>query len=250
MSNSEAIQELDYLLHRVPLLQAFSSSTAEELATRISERKAPAGTMIFEEGATGSELYIVRRGRVKIFVSAGAQRDEAVLAVLGEGEFFGELSLLDGSPRSASAVAIDDTILLCLHHDDFYAALQKDFHAARHVITVLCRRLRDTDVRLASAAVRDVRERLADCLWNLALHSSQPTKEGLLLNGEISDGELARQVGATTGRIQMELSRLTRDFVIKRVGAELTVLKPNDLRDMARSASSVAAITVPEWLLG
>lgn len=250
MSKDEAQAELDYLLYRIPLFAAFSKDVAWELAGRVTERKVNAGELIFSEGEVGKELLIVRRGGVKIFLAGSGDREEAVLALLGDGEFFGELSLLDGETRSASAVATVETILLCVQHEAFYTALQSDFQAVRHVIAVLCHRLRDTDVRLAASAFRDVRERLAHRLWQMAERESQQTDEGLRLTIPISDADLAKQIGATTGRIQSELTRLQRDLVIKRYGTELTILKPHDLRDMAIGASSVAAITVPEWLLG
>jgi CRP/FNR family transcriptional regulator, cyclic AMP receptor protein len=250
MSNNEAQAELDYLLYRIPLFTAFSKAVASELASRITERKVEAGESIFREGDVGKELLIVRRGVVRIFLPGGDGRDEAVLALLHDGEFFGELSLLDGETRSASAVAVVETILLCLQHDDFYTALQSDCAAVKHVIAVLCHRLRATDVRLACAAFRDVRERLAHRLWQMAERESCRTEDGLRLTAPVSDADLAQQVGATTSRVQAELIRLQRDLVIRRYGTELTVLKPHDLRDMALGASSSAAITVPEWLLG
>jgi len=247
---NEAEAELHYLLYRIPLFGAFSEEVATDLASHITERKVASGQVIFCEGDVGKELLIVRHGSVKIFLPGADDREEAVLAVLGDGEFFGELSLLDGHTRSASAVALDETILLCLQHEAFYSALQSDFQAVRHVIAVLCRRLRKTDVRLADAAFRDVRERLANCLWQLAERDSEQASEGLRLRRPISDADLAEEVGATTHRVQAELIRLQRDLVIKRHGAELTILKPNDLRDMANGASAAAVITVPEWLLG
>lgn len=250
MNENEAQAELDYLLQRIPLLAAFSRDVACVLASRVSERKVQAGETIFREGDVGTELWIVRRGAVRIFVSGAENREEAVLAVLTDGEFFGELSLLDGGTRSASAVAEVETILLCLEQDVFYEALQNDCQAIRHVIQVLCCRLRDTDVRLVAAAFRDVRERLANCLWTKAERDSLRTSEGLRICGEITDADLAEEVGATTGRIRSELARLQRDLVINRRGSELTVLKPHDLRDMAVGASEPAAITVPDWLLG
>ena len=250
MSEIEAKAEMDYLLHRIPLLAAFSNEVACDLTERITERKVAAGATIFHENEVGEELLIVRQGSVKIYLPGGDGRDEAVLAILGNGEFFGELSLLDGATRSASAVAIEETILLCLDNQTFYTALEADFKAVKHVICVLCGRLRDTDVRLAAAAFRDVRERLASCLWEMSERSSEPSADGLRITALISDGELARRVGATPTRIQSELMRLQRDLVVRRIGSELTILKPHDLRDMARGGSAAAAITVPDWLLG
>ena len=247
---NEAQDELNYLLSRIPLFAAFSNEVAYDLAERITERKVEEGQAVFYEGDEGKELLIVRRGSVKIFLPGADNREEAVLAILRDGEFFGELSLLDGQTRSASAVALRETILLCLRREAFYAALESDFHAVKHVISVLCQRLRSTDIRLADAAFRDVRERVAHCLWRMSEQESRPTEDGLRLTGEVSDADLAQRVGATTERVQVELMRLTRDLVISRSGTVLTVHKPHDLRDMALGATAAAAFTVPVWVLG
>src|SRR6476469_2452275 len=102
MSDFEAKAELDYLLNRIPLIAGCSPEVACEIASRITERKVEEGETIFREGDAGTELLIVRRGSVKIYLAGRDGRDEAVIAVLKAGEFFGELSLLDGATRSAS----------------------------------------------------------------------------------------------------------------------------------------------------
>jgi CRP/FNR family cyclic AMP-dependent transcriptional regulator len=247
---NELQTELNRLLSQIPLFTAFSPEVAAELACRITERRLDTGQLLFSQGEMGEELMIVRRGSIKIFLPGTDNQDEAVIAILHDGEFFGELSLLDGQTRSASAVALCDTLLLSLQRDAFYLALQTDFQAVAHVISVLCQRLRATDVRLAESAFRDVRERLAAFLWNMAERDSEPTQEGVRLKTRFSDADIAQRVGAATERVQSELRRLERELVLSRHGEVIIILKPHDLRDMARGSSAAAAITVPEWLLG
>lgn len=247
---SETQTDQNCLPSHIPFFAAFSPLAAEELTRWIEERALTAGETIFHQGEQGQELFIIKCGSVKIFLPGEDNREEAVVAILQEGEFFGELSLLDGQPRSASAVTLSETVVLSLQREPFYRALQADFQAAAHVIAVLCQRLRATDVCLAEAAFRDVRERLANYLWEAAEKESEPTEEGLRLKAPLSDAELAQRVGATTERVQAELRVLQRDLIIRWQGATLIVLKPNDLRDMAKGRSAAAVITVPEWLLG
>jgi len=247
---NESPSEWNTLLGQIPLFAAFSQEAASELARRIEERRLEAGQTIFTQGEVGQELLIIRRGSVKIFLPGADNREEAVMAILRDGEFFGELSLLDGQPRSASAVTLQETVLLSLQREAFYEALQTDYRAVSHVISVLCQRLRTTDVRLAEAAFHDVRERLAKYLWHMAERESEPTKDGLRLKAPLSDAELAQRVGATTERVQAELRRLQQDLILTCHGAELTILKPHDLRDMAYGSSAASSITVPDWLLG
>lgn len=245
-----ATKEVNTLLSQIPLFTAFSSQVASDMAGRMTERTLSAGENIFHQGEVGQELLIIRRGSVKIFLPDSDNPEEAVLAILNDGEFFGELSLLDGQPRSASAVTLRETTLLSLSRDAFYRALHTDYQAVAHVISVLCRRLRATDTRLAESAFRDVRERVAKYLWHLTEHDSETTSAGLRLKTPVSEAELARGVGATAERVRAELNRLSRDLIIAWQGDELTILKPHDLRDMAHGGSATAAITVPDWLLG
>ncbi len=242
--------EADALLSQIPLFAAFSPQLAAKLAASMTERSLPAGATIFRQGEMGQELLIVRCGSVQIFLPDADNPEEAVLAILNDGEFFGELSLLDGQPRSASAVTLRETTLLSLQRETFYRALQTDHSAVAHIISVLCQRLRATDTRLAEAAFRDARERLAKYLWHLAEHEAESTPNGLRLKTPVSEAEMARSVGATTDRIRAELRHLHQDLVISWQNGELTILKPHDLRDMAHGSSASAAITVPDWLLG
>jgi len=119
-------------------IELFSQITGEDLAPVAliaAEETRESGEVIFAEGETGDALYLVLDGRVRI------DRDEQVIAELGERECFGEMSILDGAPRSATATAIEDTNLLKIARDDFQEILSEKPEIALGVIKVLSRRV-------------------------------------------------------------------------------------------------------------
>jgi len=120
-------------------IELFSQITGEDLAPVAliaAEETRESGEVIFAEGEAGDALYLVLDGRVRI------DREEEVIAELGERECFGEMSILDGAPRSATATAIEDTNLLKIARDDFQEILSEKPEIALGVIKVLSRRLR------------------------------------------------------------------------------------------------------------
>lgn len=104
--------------------------------------------VIFEENSSGDEMYIVHSGRVRLS-TRGEGGEDVTLATVGEGGFFGEMTLIDGSPRSATAVAEEDTRLVALDRSKFLYMIQQQPMFAFTVMGVLCRRIREANVTLA-----------------------------------------------------------------------------------------------------
>jgi len=115
------MMENDFLKH-VPLFQHLSNEDLERLAGSFRERRLAKGEALFRKGAKGDALYIIKKGRIKISVSSHTG-DEAVLAIFSASDFFGEMALLDGEPRSADAFALEPTELLLLGRPDFISFL-------------------------------------------------------------------------------------------------------------------------------
>src|SRR5262245_27083175 len=106
------------MLEKVPLFAHLPADALEVLATRLRRRRYARGDTIFYQGDPGAYLCIVHNGRVKLGLTSPEGR-EIIIDLLGSGEVFGELALLDGEPRSADAVAIEPTELLLLERDEF-----------------------------------------------------------------------------------------------------------------------------------
>ena len=128
-------------LKTVPFFANLSLSEANNLANRLVERRFNSGQIIFHMGDPAGLLYIITSGKVKIAYSS-SDGQEAVLAILGAGDFFGELALLDDSPRSASAESLEATQTLTLHRDDFLSFIDNNPAFSRQVLNVLARRIR------------------------------------------------------------------------------------------------------------
>jgi CRP/FNR family transcriptional regulator, cyclic AMP receptor protein len=146
-------------------LNLFESLSTEELAglsARLEEVQFPAGKVIFEQGAPGGRLFIIEEGAVDI--SYGTGKTALGLATLVPGEYFGELSLFDGEPRSATARAARDCKLLALDHDDFVAFTSKRPDAALKIMRELARRLRHTNAAFSSQVSRNVLKEEAEQL--------------------------------------------------------------------------------------
>jgi len=106
--------------------------------------------VIFEEKSTGNEMYIVHSGRVRLFTK-GETGDKVTVAVIDEGGFFGEMTLIDRSPRSATAVAEEDTRLIALDRPKFLYMIQQQPRFAFTIMHALCERIREANLLLAKA---------------------------------------------------------------------------------------------------
>ncbi|MDB4937244.1 MAG: Acid-resistant locus arl7 [Labilithrix sp.] len=145
------------LLAQIPLFDTLAAEDLEALAGRMTERHYKAGEKVFDKNDQGSSMYIVQSGAVQIFLP-GADPDEprVVLKDARTGEYFGELSLFDDKPRSASVEATVDTTLLELTRVDFSDHLSKSRNAAMTILAEMAERLRETNALLSQRAARDV----------------------------------------------------------------------------------------------
>jgi CRP-like cAMP-binding protein len=127
-------------LKKVPLFSSMVPSELSQLASIAEEVVVPAGTEIIHQGDHGDSMFVIVEGEIKI------HKDQSDLAWLKSQDYFGEMSILDGEPRSASATAQTDSLLLRIKQDDFYLILSKHFEVALNIIQTLTRRLRRTSL--------------------------------------------------------------------------------------------------------
>jgi len=144
-------------LRSVPLFRALDEGPANELCTLLAMEEVKAGTPLFHRGEAGDSMYFIERGSVRISLKDTDGHD-ATLAELGAGEFFGEMSLLDGHPRSADATASDDSRLAVLPRAEFRMFLRKNPDIALGILTALTYRLRRTDDLFRHRVSRNVNE--------------------------------------------------------------------------------------------
>lgn len=217
------------LLQRVPLLAALNDADRQALARSASRRRYRRGDIIFQKDDPGNSLFIVARGSVRIYVPS-TQGADLTLAVLGPGHFFGDLSLLDGRPRSASAAALGDTNVVILERSDFVAVIRTRPAAVMSVLSVVVRRLRDTDEMASDLAFLDVGGRLAKKLLELAATNGVKRQDGVLLDMPITQEELANMIGVTRESVNRNLSLFRRVGLVAKEGRRFVLRDTEGLR--------------------
>ena len=168
----------DDVVRQAPLFAALDEEASAALRATMVQTEVPRGQVLFHEGDPGDRLYVIVEGKVKLGRASGDGR-ENLLAILGPGEMFGELSLFDPGPRNATATAVADTLLLGLGNEDLTTWLSDRPDVARQLLRALARRLRRTNENLADLVFSDVPGRVAKALLDLSERFGRPTDDGL-----------------------------------------------------------------------
>jgi len=148
------------LLSNIPLFESLTPDDLAALSARLEERAFAAGEAIFAQGDPGSTLFLIQEGGVEISVGQGKTR--VVLATLFPGQYFGELSLMDGAPRSATAAAAKASTLLALDRDDFKEFIKKDPDAALLIMAEMGERMRQTNELMTRQVSKNVVEEVEE----------------------------------------------------------------------------------------
>src|SRR5437867_8284469 len=148
------------LLRTVPIFSELPEADIASLARLTSRRSCPKDTVVFFENEEGDSLFCIVDGRIKVTI-LGDDGREVILSVLGRGDFFGEMALLDNEPRSATAIAVEDTELLSLHRNDFQSVLADNRSIMSALIRILTARLRRANHQISTLALLDVYGRVA-----------------------------------------------------------------------------------------
>ena len=217
-------------LARLALFRGFVAEDLDLVAAYMVRTRYARGEVIFRRGEPGRAIYVVEEGWVKIALGSPAGKEQTV-ALLGPGDFFGELAVLDGEPRSADAVALEPVVLLVLLREDLRRDLEARPRIAVQLLAALSRRLRTADGVIADAAFLDVSGRLASTLLRLAATEQHAgTEAGAVLGPRLSQTELASLVGATRESVGRCLLAFERGGLIRRRSGRIIVLHPEALR--------------------
>ncbi len=219
------------ILKNVPFFSKLDQDEMMELSSRLIPRRFSPGQIIFHLGDPGGLLYIITKGKVKI-AHSNPDGQEALLAILGSGDFFGELALLDDATRSATAEAIEQTETLTLHRTEFMRFIDKHPAFARHVLYVLSRRIRHMNAQISDIFFLDLPGRLARTLLNLAEKHGQETDEGISIDLSLTQTDLAEMTGATRVSINKALGRFRRSNWIKVKGRRFTIVNRDELENL------------------
>jgi CRP/FNR family cyclic AMP-dependent transcriptional regulator len=198
--------EMLKFLQEVPLFAELTVDEFTQLCDICRERTFDKGHAIFYADDLGTSFYIIARGAVKIVVLADDGR-EHILGVLKARDFFGEMSLLDGEARSATAIALENSKVLSISRDDFQSVLRRNPDIGLKIMVTICRRLRRADRRVESLAFLSAPGRVARILLELGKEHGETTAEGLSLHHKMTRQELANIAGTsreTLTRVLME----------------------------------------------
>ncbi|NLT55049.1 MAG: Crp/Fnr family transcriptional regulator [Actinomycetales bacterium] len=189
--------------------------------------------VLFHEGDPGDRLYVIIDGKVKLGRASGDGR-ENLLAVLGPGEMFGELSLFDPGPRNATATAVADTVLIGLGNEDLTPWLSGRPDVSRQLLRALARRLRRTNENLADLVFSDVPGRVAKALLDLSERFGRPAEDGLRVAHDLTQEELAQLVGASRETVNKALADFASRSWLRLEARAVVLLDTERLRRRAR----------------
>lgn len=199
------------LLRRSFIFRDLDETLLGRLARLSQTRRLAKGSLLFHQGEEGDALYGVAEGLIRIWVSGDGGK-ELTLQLLEPGDVFGEIALLDGLPRSASAEAVDDSLLVMVKRDAFLPLLEAESGLARHVIELICERLRDSTSRASDFAFLGLPTRLARKLLQLAIAHGHDEPDGAIrIALKLSQSELAQMLGVTREAVNKQLKAWTQD---------------------------------------
>jgi len=191
------------------------------------------GDVLFHEGDPGDRLFVIRSGKIKLGRRSSDGR-ENLLSIQGPGEMFGELSLFDPGPRTATATVVADAELVELAHTDLVAWLELHPKVAKHLLKALAHRLRRTNEALADLVFSDVPGRVAKALLDLATRFGEPTDEGVRVAHDLTQEELAQLVGASRETVNKALADFAARGWVRREGRAVVLLDADRLERRAR----------------
>jgi CRP/FNR family cyclic AMP-dependent transcriptional regulator len=189
-------------LRHVPLFDQLGEAELERICHAAREKTYPKNSVILFEDDPGDALYVVLGGQVKV-VLVGEDGREVILSILGAGNFFGEMALIDDQPRSAHVIATQDSTLLVLRRDDFHKCLEESPRIALGMLRAMSRRLRQADDKIGGLVLLDVNGRVARLLLELA-----DDHDGQIIPRKVTHHTIAQMIGSSRETV----SRTMREF--------------------------------------
>lgn len=216
-----------------PLFAEMDTENSRALIDSMNPVAFARGDVLFHEGDPGDRLFVIRSGKIKLGRRSSDGR-ENLLSIQGPGEMFGELSLFDPGPRTATATVVADAELVELAHTDLVAWLEQHPTVAKHLLKALAHRLRRTNEALADLVFSDVPGRVAKALLDLATRFGQPTDEGVRVAHDLTQEELAQLVGASRETVNKALADFAARGWVRREGRAVVLLDADRLERRAR----------------
>lgn len=213
-------------IQKVPLFSQLNEDQLNALIQICTKRSYKASTVLFSEKEIGSVFYMVLSGSVKIFTT-GSSGEEKILSICHTGESFGELSLIDGKPRSASAQTLENCVLLTITGQSFLELLRNHFDITLGIMQELSNRLRDTNQQVYDLTFLDARTRVIKSLIKLANKHGLRNGDTITIKLVLNFDEISQLAGVQ----KVTLMQVIRDLEEKKILA----ISPSDFKlDLAK----------------
>jgi CRP/FNR family transcriptional regulator len=201
------------LIRSVPLFSTLTDEEFNQLRHIFTVKAYHKNQIIFLEEETGSYMYLVLSGKVKV-ANSGAAGKETILAIHRTGDFFGEMSLLDGKTAPATVSAMEDAKIISVSGADFHKYLMHNEKVILQIINVLCSRLRQVwQTQSLSSSTADARIRMG--IHQLAMRHGIRDAHGIIIDLKITHQELAEMVGTSRETVTRVLARLREQGIIE-----------------------------------
>ena len=214
------------LLQSVPIFSELSPSDLNKIAERMIQRTYVKGQMILLEDDLGQTFFVIAEGSVKITRLSDAGR-EVILAMLGESDFFGEMSLLDGAGRSANVVALEASEVLTLARNDFLDILQQYPKISISLLEELTQRIRKSDQQIESLSLSDVEQRIGITLIRLAEELGTIKQGSVKIKNLPYQQDIANMAGTSRETVSRTFKLLEEKGLVTREGRKLTIYNFN-----------------------
>lgn len=217
------------VLAQASIFAGLDARQLDTLASLAVRKKLRARDVVLRKGDPALQIYVILRGRLKTITSGGEGRN-ATFSIMGPGEVFGEVAVLDGEPRSATITALEPCELVVIQRNDFFHFLERAPQAAIKLLEVLARRLRRLSERVEDTAFLEVPGRLAKQLVRLAERYGQKHGPNVRIELKLSQQELGDLVGATRESVNKQLRAWVADGIMEQSTGKLVVLDLEALR--------------------
>jgi CRP/FNR family transcriptional regulator, cyclic AMP receptor protein len=231
----QLIEERSRLLEQAPLFSVLHPDDLRTLATRFHAVRYGKSEMIFREGEPAERLFLIDQGTIKLSIVAN-RGGELLIAVLGHGQIFGELSVIDRGPRAMNARAMEESLVFALSADVFWTMLENRPALARRLLELMARRLRRADQTSQDLVFFDAPTRLARKLLELAEEHGEPTgrEEEIRLTVRVTQEEIAQMIGVTRGSANRLLASFSGRGWIDWNDGHVLLIHPESLLHRAR----------------
>ncbi len=213
------------LLKGVYIFAEVNEKHLEDILSHCHERRYPKGEIIVSENEKGDSMFLILEGEVKVSL-VSEDGKEIILSTLIKGDFFGEMSLLDGEPRSANVIALSDVDLLELSREDFLVEIVSNRHIASAILKVLSKRLREANDRILGLMSKDVFDRLAEYFQKEAKLKGRELIDGSVVFERLPQSEIAAIVGSSRETVTRAMKEMVDRGMIITSGKQI-ILKKN-----------------------